>query len=60
MLVLAALLGLGGLVACVGEAEVGPGYYWRDGWYDEGPWFCGPRGYVGIDVHPDHGGWHRR
>jgi len=59
LLVLLALSGLGGLAACVGEAEVGPGYY-QDGWYDDGPWFCGPRGYIGIDVHPDRGGWHHR
>jgi hypothetical protein len=49
------LLGIGfGLTACVGVVDDGPGYYHHDGWYHDGPWMGGPRGYVGVGVgiHP--------
>jgi len=54
-LVLAALLLAGlvlGTVGCVGYVDDGPGYYRQDHWYHDGPWMDGPRGYIGIDVHP--------
>jgi hypothetical protein len=62
-----ALLGLGfGLSSCVGyvgggPGYIGPGYYNRshyynhDLWFQDGPWFDGPRGYIGIGIHPMRG-----
>ena len=63
-------LGLGaGLGGCVGgyiEADSGPGYgrypgyYGHDRWYNDGPWMSGPRGYIGIEIHPLRPFGHRR
>lgn len=39
-----------GLCSCVGYVDGGGGY--GRGWHDDGPWFGGPRGYVGVGVHP--------
>jgi hypothetical protein len=47
---LLASLGLG-VAGCVGYVDDGPGYYHR-GWYNDGPWMGGPRGFVEVGVHP--------
>ena len=48
------LIGLGlGLGSCVGYVDGGRGgYYGHDRWYHDGPWMDGPRGFVGIGIHP--------
>ena len=45
------MAGLGfGLTACIGYVDDGPGYYRGGGWYHDGPWMGGPRGYGGVNV----------
>ena len=47
------MLSLGfGLTACIGYVGDSGGYRDR-GWHDDGPWMGGPRGYIGIGIHPD-------
>lgn len=53
--VIGALTGCNGYVETsgyYGDPFYGPGYYGHDRWYDDGPWMDGPRGYVGIGIHP--------
>ena len=52
---LLALVGMG-LTACVAEVGgPGPGYYHH--WYHDDDWMYGPRGYIGVGVHPYYHRW---
>ena len=52
---LLAVVGMG-LTACVAEVDEGPHYYHH--WYhDDDAWMWGPRGYIGVGVHPYYRRW---
>ncbi len=57
-----ALAGCTGYVAAGGPVYgpdpvvYGPGYYGDRGWYHDGAWMNGPRGYAHVNVHPVRGG----